>query len=362
MDSITGIKKNDWLKLLKENHYRVAPGHLLKALAITWYSLGNSKGYRRELEKFGQAVEQTAIQQDPVFILGHWRSGTTFLHNILSQDEQFAYPNLFDINNPHTFLIRDFLYQQYKSGTNGTAQRPMDQVRIDIDSPSEEEFAIGITSLKSPLISWLFPASSDHYDRYLTFRLVDPEEISVWQKEVDWYLKKLTFKYNKQLLLKSPANTGRIRLLLKLYPKARFIHIHRNPYQVFVSTRNLYKTAVGTSSLQQAGQLSNDELIIRRYRMMYDQYFEDLPLLNTQNFIDIGYEELEKEPEHIIKSVYEQLGLNGFEAAKEKINLYLSSLSQYQKNQYPLLPEAIRQELNKNFEQEFRYWKYEMNK
>ena len=29
---------------------------------------------------------------DPVFILGHWRSGTTLFHNLLALDEQFAYP------------------------------------------------------------------------------------------------------------------------------------------------------------------------------------------------------------------------------------------------------------------------------
>ncbi len=362
MDSIIGIKSKDWFYLLKENHYRVAPRHFLKALAITWYSFGNAKGYRRELEKFGVQIRETKVEPDPVFILGHWRSGTTYLHNILSQDEQFAYPNLFDINNPHTLLIRDFLYQQYKAGNNRSVQRPMDQVKIDIDSPSEEEFAIGISSLKSPLLAWLFPANSSYYDRYLTFHPAQPQEIEAWKKELDWYLRKLTFKYRRQLLLKSPANTGRIRLLLELYPKARFIHIHRNPYHVFVSTQNLYKTAVETSALQNPALASSDELIIRRYRMMYDQFHEDLPLLNSDNYIDISYEEMEKNPGQIIKSAYQQLGLPGFETAGEKINIYLSSLSQYQKNQYPLLPEAIRHELNKKLKREFEYWNYEIIK
>ena len=40
----------------------------------------------------------------PLFILGHYRSGTTHLHNLLALDPQFAAPTFFQALNPHTFL------------------------------------------------------------------------------------------------------------------------------------------------------------------------------------------------------------------------------------------------------------------
>ncbi|MDQ3566024.1 MAG: sulfotransferase [Pseudomonadota bacterium] len=41
----------------------------------------------------------------PLFILGHWRSGTTLLHNLLTRDTgQFAYANTYQAVNPRTFL------------------------------------------------------------------------------------------------------------------------------------------------------------------------------------------------------------------------------------------------------------------
>ena len=40
---------------------------------------------------------------------------------------------------------------------------------------------------------------------------------------------------NSRLLIKSPVHTGRVKLLLDLFPNAQFIYIHRNPYQVFKS-------------------------------------------------------------------------------------------------------------------------------
>jgi len=43
----------------------------------------------------------------------------------------------------------------------------------------------------------------------------------------------------KRLLLKSPVHTARIKLLLKLFPDAQFVYIHRNPYDVFRSAVNM---------------------------------------------------------------------------------------------------------------------------
>ena len=33
----------------------------------------------------------------------------------------------------------------------------------------------------------------------------------------------------KRIVLKSPAHTARVRVLLELFPKARFVHIIRDP-------------------------------------------------------------------------------------------------------------------------------------
>ena len=51
----------------------------------------------------GDAIEATRVEA-PVFILGHYRSGTTYLHELLSNDPGFASPNRFQAFNPSTFL------------------------------------------------------------------------------------------------------------------------------------------------------------------------------------------------------------------------------------------------------------------
>ena len=56
-----------------------------------------------ELRLLGDDIAKTEMP-DPVFILGHWRSGTTLLHGLMAQDDQFAYPRIYQVSNPHSFL------------------------------------------------------------------------------------------------------------------------------------------------------------------------------------------------------------------------------------------------------------------
>ncbi len=89
-------------------------------------------------------------------------------------------------------------------------------------------------------MEWSFPRGRERYDRYLTFRGVPEADVARWKEALVLFLKKLTYKYDRPMLLKSPPHTARVRLLLELFPDARFLHIRRNPYTVFLSTRHLF--------------------------------------------------------------------------------------------------------------------------
>jgi hypothetical protein len=106
MDSLLGITANDWLALLKENRFRISPRYMGRAAALTVMSFYNSRDRKREMAQFGREIANTQVKA-PLFILGHWRTGTTLLHQLLALDEQFAYPNLFQVSHPHTFLVRE---------------------------------------------------------------------------------------------------------------------------------------------------------------------------------------------------------------------------------------------------------------
>lgn len=77
-------------------------------------------------------------------------------------------------------------------------------------------------------------------------------DFATWRGAFLWFLRKVTLRHRlhgskaggagpsepdglppaKPLLVKSPVHTARVRLLLKLFPRARFVFIHRHPLQV----------------------------------------------------------------------------------------------------------------------------------
>jgi len=161
---LTGILWHDW-KIIKKQH-SISLRHAIDLLDISMRSRWNAKMAKREDELFGDKVSKVVLDRDPIFILGHWRSGTTMLHNYLCRDSQFAYPNLFQVYNPHTFLyLLPKLEEKFKNHKAET--RPMDNVQVRFDSPAEDEFALVISSLCSPLLGWVFPRRRGNFDRFL---------------------------------------------------------------------------------------------------------------------------------------------------------------------------------------------------
>ena len=201
-------------------------------------------------------------------------------------------------------------------------KHPMDNMEVAFNSPGEDEFAISMMSLRSSLIGWSFPRREEHCERYLTFQGVSEKEVERWKAALVVLLKKLTYKYRRPLVLKSPVHTARIRLLLEMFPDARFVHIHRNPYTVFQSTRWLYEKTVSNGYLQYPQAEHINDGILRRYIKMYDAFFEDL----KKDMLDQ------------VGSIYENFGIPGFRDAEPAFRRYVDSIASYKKNVYPPCP------------------------
>lgn len=356
MDTLIGFSFTAWLRLLAENRWAVDWGYRDRWLTVTQMSLLNSLGRRRENRRYGAQIAAARVEA-PVFILGHWRSGTTLLHNLLINDPQFAYPNLFQTTHPLAMLVREEMIEHALQ--DAAAQgRPMDNVQITFRSPGEDEAALAVLSLRSPLIGWLFPRREAHYDRYLTFRDVPEADRQRWEAALLLFMRKLTLRYNKRLLLKSPQHTARVRHLLRLFPDARFIHIHRDPYTVFRSTQRLFAKAVPEAYLQQPPPGGHDEGILRRYRAMYAAFFEDRALIPAGQYVEVAYEDVEHDMIGAVARIYDALNLPGFAAMRPELQQYVDSLSDYQKNVHEALPEALRLRVAEAARECFAAWGY----
>jgi hypothetical protein len=353
---LQGMRFGDWRELLRQNGYEVDWAYLPRAMFVTTATLANTAHAWVEERVHGRRVDAMPVPP-PLFVLGHYRSGTTHLHNLLSLDARFAYPNTYQAVYPHTFLTTEAAVAPLASALM-TRTRPQDNMAVRIDLPAEDEFALCIATALSPYLSWAFPRSGDYYNRYLTFEGVAEDEILRWKAALMRFLKKLTWKYRRPLILKSPPHTARIRLLLDLFPQAKFVHIHRDPYTVFRSTLHTWTTGPPSWCLQRPDFPHAEDRIIAAYKVMYDAYFDDRGRIPAGHWCEVAYEKLERDPIGQIEAVYNALDLPAFDSVRSRMEDYLESIAGYRKNQLPELCEPLRQRIAREWRCGFEEWGY----
>ncbi|MEX2200101.1 MAG: sulfotransferase [Dongiaceae bacterium] len=358
VSNVMGLTLDDWIRLAAENRFAIGPRYWSRAAVTTFLSLLNSTFAIAERLSFGRAITTTAVQA-PVFILGHWRSGTTLLHNLLTLDPRFAAPNLFETMLPHGFLVtEDWQAPLWKRFVPDT--RLIDNMPLSIELPQEDEFALAILTRCSPYMGHSFPQRWSHYMRYLDFRDVDDEEIQRWKRCFLRYTRRLTLhRGGRRLILKSPPHTARIRLLLELFPDARFIHIHRDPYRVFQSSLHILTEGLPLAKMQSGDLPAPEEFVIERYNRLHDAYFDARDYVPKGHLIEIGFGDLQREPIETMTRLYEQLELDDLDKMKLRLESHGKTLRDYSQNRYPPLAPHLRQRIAKAWDRSFASWGYE---
>ena len=140
----------------------------------------------------------------------------------------------------------------------------------------------------------------------------------------------------ERFLSKNPPNTGRIKFLLKMFPNAKFIHIYRNPINVYLSTQNFYKKMLPHLKLQNITQDEIDRDIIKIYKNLMNDFFEQKDLIPYGNIVEISFEQLEKNPAEILKYIYNTLDIEGYVKAAPNFEKYITSLKSYKKNKHSI--------------------------
>lgn len=293
----------------------------------------------------------------PLFVLGHWRSGTTLLHDLLAVDERFACPNLYQVIYPHVFLttegVGSVLLRLF-----APRQRPQDNMKLDPAAAWEDEFAMCVWGFTTSYLSWAFPERADHYDRFLTFDGVPDEDVRRWRETFIRFLKKLTVKHRKPLVLKSPTHTCRIRLMLEMFPDARFVHIHRDPFTVYQSSLHLFQTAMPMIRLQRTEGIDWEARVIRQYKEMHEAFFRERELIPAGRYHEVCFEELENDAVGQIRALYAALGLPDFAEVVPRLRSYTDSIAQYRKNAYRELAPEMRRRIAAEWRRCFNEWGY----
>ena len=239
---LAGTTFSNWMRILRENHFNISWPFIPKALYVSLMTILLTPLRMKENKFWNNQRKDTKIHP-PIFIIGHWRSGTTFMHYLMGNDPNLAYVSTMETLAPNVFLSGDAFLHKYMKERLPT-KRPMDNLELHADLPYEDEYAIANINPYSFYHGWYFPKNLIRYfEKYVLFQDVNKKVVEKWGRDYEYFLQKISYKKpEKRILLKSLVNTAKIKHLLDLFPDAQFIHIYRNPYNVYKSTWKLYKS------------------------------------------------------------------------------------------------------------------------
>jgi hypothetical protein len=351
-----GISLINWLQIIIKNGGIDTP-YLQRAFFITITSLLTLPARILFTLKYSKKIQKTSIIHPPVFIIGHWRSGTTYLHELMSYDPQFSYISLWHTLLPNSFLILDPLKELLSQFL--PKERPMDAIKVEADGPYEEEAGIAVLNPWSFFHGLHFPRNAEEqYQKSMHFHDMTEQEKNRWKKTYHTFIQSITYANNgKPLILKNPPNTTRIQILLDLYPNARFIHIYRNPYKVYLSTKKMRTRVLDKLALQKSSPEELDKQIINNYIRVMNTYFEQKNLIPKNQLVEIRYEDLVTEPEKQVNKIYTTLNLPGLDIALHEMRKYLKKQENYKVNVYKIDDKIIKHVQN-NWEFTITKWGY----
>jgi hypothetical protein len=340
-EPMAGYTWTNICRLLWQNKFRIHPKYYLRFL----YAIAVSTLFLPlriwEVLTFGRKIKNTVPKHDPVFILGYYRSGTTYLITLFSKDPSKGYISNIEAYLPTTFLGSPRI-TRWMISASLPEQRPMDNVIMTADEPTEDEYAIGVYEKYSIYNGFIFPRNFRLYSRYNSFNGL-PEDLERWKKRWSWFNKKMAIRYDgRQMVYKNPTATFRIRHLLGMYPNAKFVHIYRNPYHVFSSNVKYHNEVFEIYALQTWDEEEMQETILENYREMYEKFDRDRDLIPESNLVEVKYEDFIQDPMGHMELIYSILQLEGYEEAQPLFQAYADSQVNYKANRHILSADSVR--------------------
>ena len=262
----------------------------------------------------GLRLPRPGDYQAPVFVVGHWRSGTTHLANLLSRGGAFGILSPMSVGLPAEALglariARPFVDQFFPP------HRLIDDMRLDADLPQEDELAMANLSTLSSQHGVYFPHRlRAEFDRGLFGSGVEAAEHARWARSFERFVAKMTLAAGgRPLLIRNPASSTRIDTLRLIWPDARFVHIHRDPEAVYGSSLRMFATLIRELSLERGGEEAHAarELVRHIYPRVVAALCDAADALPGDVLTTVSHGELERDPTGTLGRVHAELRLPG---------------------------------------------------
>jgi len=195
----------------------------------------------------GAQLRDAPPLQDPVFVLGPWRSGSTVMHELLVAASGLPTPQTWQCMNAPAFLL------SRPPAAGRREARPMDGLTVGADSPQEDEFALLSLGADSLYRAFWQPARSAELLPLLRAGhwQEQPQWLAPWERFLQGVLQSLG-RPGEALLLKSPNHSLRWAALRQRFPQARAVWMLRDAAAVYHSNLKMWRQMVALHGLTPA--------------------------------------------------------------------------------------------------------------
>ena len=319
---LDGIGLGGWARLLSRQRFRVGPRHLPAALMTTLFApLNSALGVAQSLA-FRSRLEAVRIDPPPVFVLGHWRSGTTLLHELLALNPAHTAPTNHQCLMPKHFLLSGRLSKRLMARLM-PAERVMDPMRLGPDSPQEEEFSLCNLGFRSPYLWIAFPNGG--YDTQSeALQELPGAEVTRWTAAYLGFLKSVVLAAPGRLILKTPLNGFRLALLEQMFPDARYVHVTRHPAEVLSSTLRTWRALQAYHGYQTPREGGLVPHVLETGLRLHRATAAGQARIPAGRWRNVSYEDLVRDPHAVVERVYDGLGLGDYAPVAAGVTSYFA--------------------------------------
>jgi hypothetical protein len=267
------------------------------------------------------AYKQQPVEK-PLFILGNFRSGSTFLHRLLSRDtDMFTSLRTWDIflmpSITQRKLFRALAKIDHVFGSplvkalKSLDQRSLGQVRIhkiSLFEPEEDENIL-LHAWSTFFVSFLFP----FLDELPPYQFFDDALPADEKKRIMGFYRACIQRHlyatggKRHFVSKSPASSAKIETLLEFFPDARILYLARNPLDMLPSTISWLSYAWHIFSEPDEKYLYRDQ-VLALTKYWYHHPLQVLDQNPSPTKMILNYDDLIRWPDQIIRNFYEQFG------------------------------------------------------
>lgn len=287
----------------------------------------------------------------PLFIISNPRSGTTYLHRLLTLDEdRYTYPLLYHTLLPSVVLLKLMqVFSRVDQKMGGPFKRLFGKLDEFVFSGWKDIHPIGLNMAEedegyftfmmlTPALVLLSPFISK--DRIL--EILDHADSSVKEKVKAYYLSTIKRFYyaegmNKTLLNKNVFSSGRLGILLEIFPDAQIIYPVRNPFEAIPSGVSMFTVSwkVHSPEIPMNSEYAKQFGHLLMYN--YAHFFEAQKKIDGKRLISFSYETLIDHPVETVMKIYAQFEIEFTPAYAESLAKSVSSARSYKsRHQYTL--------------------------